>query len=163
MSQPPVSGVYRAVWPIVDDTFTREELIAEAQHALAALAAEDAVILTGPATWDTTRTGAEVPGWETWDGYVLIAEAPGFRGNTPDPAAEAANAVADVDWTAIEIALAGERPVKLTASEKRVAVQLAERQRGMTRTAIAARLHLSGTTVNKYAEDDLAIDWTVAA
>jgi hypothetical protein len=33
----------------------------------------------------------------------------------------------------------------------------------MTRTAIAARLHLSGTTVNKYAEDDLAIDWTVAA
>jgi hypothetical protein len=82
MSQPPVSGVYRAVWPIVDDTFTREELIAEAQHALAALAAEDAVILTGPATWDTTRTGAEVPGWETWDGYVPT---PPPRRRTPSP------------------------------------------------------------------------------
>jgi hypothetical protein len=161
MTQPPVNGVFRAVWLIIDPDRRRADLIAEAEALLPDLAESAGVVLTGPTSWDTTRHGYDLPGWERWLGYVLVAETPANR-VLPDPAVVAADAVADVDWTAVEIALSGERPVNLSPDEKRAAVQLGEKQ-GMTRTALARRLRLSGTTVNEYAEADLAVDWAVAA
>lgn len=163
MAQPPVNGVYRAVWPVADDTLTRDELIAEAKFALAALAAESDIIITGPATWDTTRTGSEVPDWEHWDGYVLVAEAParGRNATIPVVVEPVGPEPVYVDWVVIERALAEAAPRKLSRDEKKAAVHVGER-RGITRKALADRLGMAAETVRTYAQAD-PTEWTVAA
>ncbi|PRY53511.1 hypothetical protein [Glycomyces artemisiae] len=160
MSQPPVSGVFRAVWPVVDTTYSRDELIAEAQLALAGLAAAADVIVTGPAAFDTTRTGSEVPGWEDWDGYVLVAEAPARARRTPDPVAPV-DLPTYIDWVVVERALAAAAPRKLTKIEKKAAVADGIR-RGMSYKELADLLKMGWVTVRDYAQADPA-EWTVAA
>lgn len=55
--------LYRAVWPILDDTRTRSTLIAEASAGLDAMARTDGARITGPATWTVTgdRLVCEAP------------------------------------------------------------------------------------------------------
>lgn len=168
MSQPPASGIYRAVWTIIDPERSRGDLIAEAEPELRDFAAADGVVLTGPVEWDTTRHGYDIPipGWERWLGYVLVAEAPAQVEAEPDPEPEPDELCEGpvIDWLAVDLALTdervrtGERPVTLTAVEKKAAVQRGERCHHMTRSAISRRLRLSGATVNRYAEAELPVD-----
>lgn len=162
MAHPPVTGdsVFRAVWPVVDDTYSRDELIAEAKLDLTALAAEADVIITGPATWDTTHTGPEVPEWEDWPGFVLIAWAPARACNTPEPVDPGARP-AFVDWVVIERTLADEPTRELTKPEKKAAVR-AGVHRGMSFNELAHCLGIAWTTVRSYAKADPA-GWTAAA
>lgn len=162
MAQPTAGdgSVFRAVWPITDDTYSRDELVAEAQLDLAGLAAEADVIITGPAAFDTTRTGAEVPGWEDWDGFVLVAEAPARARNTPAPV-DPADLPTYADWVVIERALANDAPRTLTKPEKKAAVADGIR-RGMSYKELADRLGMAWVTVRAYAQADPA-EWTVAA
>jgi hypothetical protein len=72
----------RCVWPIVDETFRRSELIAAAEELLPAYAAEAGAIITGQASdWDI-HDAADEPGWEAYPGTVLVAMVPA----RPDPA-----------------------------------------------------------------------------
>ena len=68
--------VFQAVWPIVDDSRTRAELIDEATGLLDELAEQAHALVTGPPVWEVAEA-AKVPGWR---GYaprlVLIGTCP---------------------------------------------------------------------------------------
>ena len=62
----------RAAWPILDDSLTLTEAIAEATADLDDLAARHGVHVVGTPEWHI-RPGDTEPGWSAWD-HVLIAE-----------------------------------------------------------------------------------------
>ncbi|MFI5839430.1 hypothetical protein ACIA8K_06920 [Catenuloplanes sp. NPDC051500] len=64
-----------AVWPITDETYTRDALIAEGLDDLPAVAAEAGVRVIGPSTW-RVLDAEELEGWEHWPGLILVATAP---------------------------------------------------------------------------------------
>ncbi|WP_281895199.1 hypothetical protein [Phytohabitans aurantiacus] len=77
-----MSGAFalRCVWPIIDQTFHRSELIAEAADLLPAYAAEAGAIIAGPVEeWDI-HDAAQEPGWEAYPGPVLVAVMPARPG-----------------------------------------------------------------------------------
>ncbi|HEX6968509.1 MAG TPA: hypothetical protein VF174_06840, partial [Micromonosporaceae bacterium] len=68
--------ILQVVWPIVDDTRTLSELIAEAGGELDRHADQAHAIITGPPVWEI-HPAADVPGWTGYaPGSVLIARVP---------------------------------------------------------------------------------------
>lgn len=65
-----------AVWPIVDEDYTRDELIAQASRKLRGVAFRAGAKLVphnSTVTWDVIGDGAELPGWEWYAGPLLLA------------------------------------------------------------------------------------------
>jgi hypothetical protein len=62
----------QAVWPIIDLTRTYRELVAEGEYFLPVVAIEANALIEGPAEW-AVRDASDVPGWEAYDGLVLVA------------------------------------------------------------------------------------------
>lgn len=63
--------VFQAVWPIVDDSRTRAELIVEATDKLAGLAEQAHAVITGPAVWEVADA-ADVPGWQGYAPRLVL-------------------------------------------------------------------------------------------
>ncbi|WP_043535502.1 hypothetical protein [Salinispora tropica] len=82
--------VYRAVWPILDDTRTASALIAEASAGLDAMARTDGARITGQPTWTVT-------------GDRLVCEAPA----DPLPADEPVDVTGLADNDTVVLRLAG--------------------------------------------------------
>lgn len=83
------SETLRCVWPILDDTKTRTQLIDIALQAIADVAADEGVRLTGPpASWNIVDAATE-PGWERHDGLLLVAAgSPAVRVGGPSARAQ---------------------------------------------------------------------------
>lgn len=68
--------VLQCVWPIIDDTYTRRQLISQAEADLEQLAGQAHAVITGPALW-LIHPAADVMGWEAYaPGQVLVALMP---------------------------------------------------------------------------------------
>lgn len=63
--------VFQAVWPIVDDSRTRAELIAEAAELADELAEQAHAVITGPAVWEVADA-ADVPGWQGYAPRLVL-------------------------------------------------------------------------------------------
>jgi hypothetical protein len=71
-----VPDIFQAVWPIVDNSLSRRDLIAEACEDLPHVARRHHARLVGPPVW-LVQLAAEVPGFTAHaPGRVLIARAP---------------------------------------------------------------------------------------
>ncbi|MDG4832399.1 hypothetical protein O7627_24270 [Solwaraspora sp. WMMD1047] len=135
-----MSHILQIVWPITDDHYTRSELIEEATRLLDHYAADLGAIISGPPLW-LIFPAADVPGWTTYPGSVLVARMPAIQ----DEEFTAWRARRDIDPIRIEQALAGQITARqLGTAEKRHLVErlIAD---GLDDTAIGVRLRWSDT------------------
>lgn len=142
------SHILQAVWPIIDDGYTRSELIAEATAQLEEVAEQAHGIVTGPPLWFITPA-EEVPGWGAYaPGLVLIAMTPAEpfgslaehrRDSAPDPAA-------------VERLIAGNPPAKVRQVDKRAAILQMVRSADVE--AVASRLGMTVRAVEKAIDRD---------
>lgn len=63
--------VFQAVWPVIDDSRTRAELIAEATDLAEELAEQAHAVITGPGVWETADA-ADVPGWRGYAPRLVL-------------------------------------------------------------------------------------------
>ncbi|GAB3817761.1 hypothetical protein [Micromonospora zhanjiangensis] len=114
-----MSHILQLVWPILDETHTRSELIAEALADVDELAAESSAVVTGPPLW-LIFPAAEVPGWTAYPGSVLVARMPAI----PDAEFSAWRSRRDIDPAKVEQALAGQITARqLGTAERRHLVE----------------------------------------
>lgn len=139
--------VLQCVWPIIDDSRTRNELIAEAKADLDKLADQAHANITGPGIW-TVADAADVPGWSGYaPGMVLIANMPAepygsVRDHTkvdPKP-----------DFAVVERLIAGNPPAKVRPTERTAAMAvMAHRGTGAEYEAVASRFGVTHDAVNQ--------------
>lgn len=66
----------RCVWPVTDETYRRNELIAEAWESIGDLVAQARAVIVGPPVWDV-QEAHEVDGWQAYaPGLLLVADVP---------------------------------------------------------------------------------------
>lgn len=135
--------VLQCVWPIDDETYTRNELIAEATEHLDKLAEQANAVVTGPPLWYITNA-KDTPGWHAYaPGSLLIAVMPAEPfGSITDWRKRRQ----DVDPAAVDRILAGDPPSLVRPSE-RTAAALAMTRRGMSAAQIAPLLGVKRSAV----------------
>lgn len=112
------SHVLQCVWPIVDDSHTTSQLVAEAMSELEKLAERAHALVVGPPVW-RIEPAATVPGWSAYTGDVLVMSAAA----QPLPRCQRWMPKTDVDAVKVQRAAAGE-PLRLGMAEKHAAVRL---------------------------------------
>ena len=135
----------RCVWPIVDETYTLRELIAQAVEQLPVFAADACATTAGdPTRWDIVDA-ADEPGWEAYPGCLLVTTVPAdvdpvrrreLLSGAAEQIAEERSADRDrgaADAAVIELHAAG-------LSDSVIAVQLGMSRSTVTRTRERLRL-----------------------
>jgi hypothetical protein len=69
-----MTHTFQGVWPITDETMTRNELIAEGQRSIPTLVMQAHATVIGPITW-RIADASEIAGWSAYTGLLLVAEA----------------------------------------------------------------------------------------
>lgn len=132
--------VLQAVWPIVDDSYTTSQILAQALGELEDLAERAHALVVGPPVWWIEPASA-VPGWTAYGGDVLVlsaaaAQLPPHREWRPGT---------DVDVVKVQRACAGES-LRLGRAEKAAAVGALT---GVSAREIGRRLGMSQRAVEK--------------
>lgn len=139
-----MSHVLQCVWPIEDETFTRNELIDEATEQLGRLADQAHAIITGPPLWYITDADT-TPGWHAYaPGSVLVAVMPA---ESYGPVRlDGRRRRIEVDPAAVERIVAGNPPALIREVDRKAAV-IAMTGGGRDTREIAAQLGLKPKTV----------------
>jgi hypothetical protein len=140
-----VSHILQVVWPITDDTYTRNELIDIAKGDLEEMADQAHAVITGPPIW-YIADAADTPGWTGYaPGMVLVANLP----------AEPYGALSEhkvgqfhVDPATVERLIAGNPPAKVRATERTTAM-VSMANRGAEIPAVASRFRVTTDAVNQ--------------
>lgn len=139
--------IFQCVWPIIDETRTQKELVAEATGELEKLADQAHAIITGPGVW-TIADAADVPGWAGYaPGMVLIANLPAEPyGSVRDHT----KADPKPDFAVVERLIAGTltghaRPIERTAAM----ATMARRGSGADWNAVASRFGVTVSAVDQ--------------
>lgn len=140
-----MSHILQCVWPITDDTYTRNQLIEQATGDLEDLADQAHAIITGPPIW-YIADAADTPGWTGYaPGMVLVANLP----------AEPYGALTEhkvgqfhVDPATVERLIAGNAPAKVRPTERTTAM-VTMANRGAEVEAIASRFKVGKAAVNQ--------------
>lgn len=131
-----MSHILQCVWPVLDESMTRSELIVEATADLDDLADQAHAVILGPGWW-LVMPAEDVPGWRGYaPGSVLVANL---------PAVEWTADVDEIDWVCVERAIDGKRP-KLNRAEYREAVRRLS-ERGLPDAVIGATLGRTRDTI----------------
>ncbi len=137
--------VLQCVWPIVDETYTRSELIAEATPQLAQLADQHDATPAGPPVWQLAPA-EDVVGWGDYaPGAVLIGRLPVIRGSD----FESWKSACHVDPVKVERALTVDTTTahELGIAERIEAVRIAAVNYRLSDTQIANRLRMASRSV----------------
>ena len=129
------------VWPITDDSHTRNQLIAEATDQLDTIADECHAIITGPPLW-LIHDAAQVPGWEAWPGCVLIARIPA----EPYGRYQAWKASVDIDHAKVHRVTEGEIVARQLGTAEKVAAVARLAAAGLDDRAIGDQMRWSETS-----------------
>lgn len=129
-----MSHVLQCVWPIVDATFTRQELIAEASAQIEGMAARARATVTGPPIWYIAEA-AKTPGWHSYaPGSLLVGVMPA------EPYGHVSRGRGkDADPVAVERIISGHPPARVWTVDRRAAV-VAMAAAGVPRSEIASRI-----------------------
>jgi len=138
--------VLQCVWPILDDSLTRSELIAEALPLVEGMAAKRDAQVTGPPMWRILPAEA-VLGWESYPGSVLIARAPAARVEKVRPWRPSS----DVDEVKVRLALDGGLPAgtSLGSAERVAATRVGATKLDLTDRQVAARIRCTSRSVQR--------------
>ena len=132
--------VVQCVWPIVDDSYTTSQILAEAMAELDELAERAHALVVGPPVW-RIQSAALVPGWTAYTGDVLVMSAAA----APLPRRRQWMPKTDVDMVKVARAANGE-PLRLGMAEKHAAVRLLA---GIPASEAARRLGMSADAVQR--------------
>ncbi|WDZ87215.1 hypothetical protein [Micromonospora cathayae] len=136
--------ILQFVWPIVDESHTRTQLIADGAAQLDDLADQAHAVITGPPLWDI-QPAAQVPGWAAHaPGSVLIVRVPVDRYG---PVHEHRTTRPEPDPAAMQRLIDGDPPARVRATDRTAA--MAQMARTTDVHAVASRFHVKPAAVHQ--------------
>jgi hypothetical protein len=132
--------VVQCVWPIVDDSYTTSQILAQAMDELDELAEQAHALVVGPPVW-RIEPATSVPGWTAYGGDVLVL----YAAAQPQERERPWRRRSDVDGVKVARACEGE-PLRLGTAEKRAAVDALS---GLPAAEAGLRLGLSAEAVER--------------